>query len=474
MLYNNSLNKNFSQERKHQWDLFKNEPRQDATGSTGDSTLIDFGVKLLKTVTIIVTFIVVLGSAITSKGTLLFMTSQLKKNTTRLYCNKNIDTKQQFIVTLTDEERAVWIWVIIFSYMVPEAATLFRSIRIIFFKSWNLPTLAEFFSVFISESLSAIGSALLVFVVFPELDVIKGAMLTKLCVLYLQFWGWTRLILRFENKFLKKFTPSKLPGESQWNLSRCFQRLDEEVSSFCTRLRIIGAKLLREDLSGATPEEEAGIRKRIRSFFESVQNRLRKDLMKETGVLLLREENLDLEKAENLGNPRDHLLMMQGRMSNMKISTVETERVCYTCGKPGHLAREGRRTKSTQPMGSNVCFSCNHEGHWARDCPRNAPEEHKPGSQNFGRRFQGASGPPPRNWDHLHGIGDHLHEIGTTFTELGPPPRNWGPPMARARDNQAREQMGREEMGHLQCCSNGDRNDFPHQVFPGMKRTKGS
>ncbi|KAG5876857.1 hypothetical protein JTB14_021858 [Gonioctena quinquepunctata] len=70
-----------------------------------------------------------------------------------------------------------------------------------------------------------------------------------------------------KNKFLKKFTPSKLPGESQWNLSRCFQRLDEEVSSFCTRLRIIGAKLLREDLSGATPEEEAGIRKRIRSFF---------------------------------------------------------------------------------------------------------------------------------------------------------------------------------------------------------------
>ncbi|KAG5865495.1 hypothetical protein JTB14_035520 [Gonioctena quinquepunctata] len=114
-------------------------------------------------------------------------------------------------------------------------------------------------------------------------------------------------------------------------------------------------------------------------------------------------------------------------MSNIKISTVETERVCYTCGKPGHLARECRRTKSTQLMGSNVCFSCNYEGHWARDCPRNAPEEREPGSQNFGRRFQGAAGPPSRNW--------------------APPSRNWGPPMARARDNQALEQMGREEMG---------------------------
>ncbi|KAG5876856.1 hypothetical protein JTB14_023550 [Gonioctena quinquepunctata] len=164
--------------------------------------------------------------------------------------------------------------------------------------------------------------------------------------------------------------------------------------------------------------------------------------MKETGVLLLREENLDLEKAENLVKLQETtLLMMQGRMSNMKISTVETERVCYTCGKPGHLARECRRTKSTQPMGSNVCFSCNYEGHWARDCPRNAPEEHKPGSQNFGRRFQGASGPPSRNW------GPPSQKLGTTFTELGTTSTKLGTTDGKSSRNQAREQMGREEMG---------------------------
>ncbi|KAG5866785.1 hypothetical protein JTB14_028214 [Gonioctena quinquepunctata] len=207
--------------------------------------------------------------------------------------------------------------------------------------------------------------------------------------------------------------------------------------------------------------------------------------MKETGVLLLREENLDLEKAENLVKLQETtLLMMQGRMSNMKISTVETERVCYTCGKPGHLARECRRTKSTQPMGSNLCFSCNHEGHWARDCPRNAPEEHKPGSQNFGRRFQGASGPPPRNWgppsrnwgspsrigDHLHGIGDHLHEIGDHLHEIGD--HRW----QELEITKLGNKWGVRRWDHLQVLfQNGDRNrDFPHQVFPGMKRTKGS
>ncbi|KAG5888441.1 hypothetical protein JTB14_008392 [Gonioctena quinquepunctata] len=110
--------------------------------------------------------------------------------------------------------------------------------------------------------------------------------------------------------------------------------------NYISRLRIIGAKLLREDLSGATPEEEAGIRKKNKELLlNQFKIELRKDLMKE-GVLLLREENLDLEKAENLVKFQETtLLMMRGRMSNMKISTVETERVCYTCGKPGHLAR---------------------------------------------------------------------------------------------------------------------------------------
>ncbi|KAJ8967543.1 hypothetical protein NQ314_002858 [Rhamnusium bicolor] len=164
------------QEVKH-WDVFRNKPRKVDSGSTAESKYIDSGVKVLKVFTIIFTFIVVLAMAVISKGTLLFMTSQIKKNMTRPYCKKGVE--QQFVVSLPEEERVVWIWFVMFAYMVPELGTFIRSVRIIFFKKWKYPSVWEFLWLFLTESLPAIGSAILVFVILPELDVIKGAMLTN-------------------------------------------------------------------------------------------------------------------------------------------------------------------------------------------------------------------------------------------------------------------------------------------------------
>ncbi|CAG9817347.1 unnamed protein product [Phaedon cochleariae] len=168
-------------EERYMWNLFVNEPRKTISGSAAESVFINLGIKLLKVVTVIVTFLVVLGSAVISKGTLLFMISQVKSNVTRPYCNKNrhIYQTEQFVVTLPEEERTLWIWMIIFSYLVPELGTFARSVRIVFFKSWKRPSPWEFFVLAISELAPAIGSALLVFVVLPELDVLKGSMLTN-------------------------------------------------------------------------------------------------------------------------------------------------------------------------------------------------------------------------------------------------------------------------------------------------------
>ncbi|KAG5890091.1 hypothetical protein JTB14_003654 [Gonioctena quinquepunctata] len=207
--------------------------------------------------------------------------------------------------------------------------------------------------------------------------------------------------------------------------------------------------------------------------------------MKETGVLLLREENLDLEKAENLVKLQETtLLMMQGRMSNMKISTVETERVCYTCGKPGHLARECHRTKSTQPMGSNVCFPATTRGAGHETVlemhqkntnlyPKMLVEDskgHQGHLHGIGGHLHGIGDHLQGIGDHLHGIGDHLHEIGDHLHEIGD--HRW----QELEITKLGNKWGVSSRDHLQVLfQNGDRNrDFPHQVFPGMKRTKGS
>lgn len=90
-----------------------------------------------------------------------------------------LDDRQQFVVTLPTEERSTWIWMLIFAYFVPEVGTLIRSVRILSFKSWEYPTPWEFFWVMFTEILPAIGSSLFIFVILPEIDVIKAAMLTN-------------------------------------------------------------------------------------------------------------------------------------------------------------------------------------------------------------------------------------------------------------------------------------------------------
>ncbi|XP_060530267.1 chitin synthase chs-2-like [Cylas formicarius] len=166
------------------WDTFQIIHRKNKQGSAAEAKWIDNGVKVLKLATIVLVFITVLGSAVVSKGTILFMASQVKKNITRAYCNQKLDVQRQYIVTIPDNERAAWIWLIIFTYFVPELSTFVRSLRICLFKTWTVPRPMYFFSLVLTETLPAIGSALLIFAVLPDMDVIKAAMLTNaVCII---------------------------------------------------------------------------------------------------------------------------------------------------------------------------------------------------------------------------------------------------------------------------------------------------
>lgn len=90
---------------------------------------------------------------------------------------------RQFVVQLPEEERIAWIWCIVITFAVPELGTFFRSVRMCVFKSWKKPMSSHFLLVFCMETLHVVGLALLFFVILPELDVVRGAMLTN-CVCF--------------------------------------------------------------------------------------------------------------------------------------------------------------------------------------------------------------------------------------------------------------------------------------------------
>ena len=78
-------------------------------------------------------------------------------------------------------ERAVWTWCLFLAFVLPEFFTFFNIFKNRLYKSSSLsrPSLSEFFVVLVFESMHVVGLSLLIFVVLPELDVVKGAMITS-------------------------------------------------------------------------------------------------------------------------------------------------------------------------------------------------------------------------------------------------------------------------------------------------------
>lgn len=173
-------------------------------------------------------------------------------------------------------------------------------------------------------------------------------------------------------RFIEKFLPTKLPGENQLILSRCYQRQEEDVSSYCTRLRVLGVKLLNEDLENAAADEVAGLKKKNKEILlNQFKIGLRKDLMKEIGILLLQEPNLDLDKAEQLVKLQETTqLMIQGKERTSKVWQINNEKKCFQCGKMGHIARECRNGNGHDSAREGNCYSCGKRGHFARECRR--------------------------------------------------------------------------------------------------------
>lgn len=70
--------------------MFREFPRKQDSGSMESQKCLEFTVRLLKVLAYLITFVVVLGSGVLAKGTVLFMTSQLKKDKRLAYCNRDL------------------------------------------------------------------------------------------------------------------------------------------------------------------------------------------------------------------------------------------------------------------------------------------------------------------------------------------------------------------------------------------------
>ncbi|KAI4504800.1 hypothetical protein M0802_000350 [Mischocyttarus mexicanus] len=184
-------------EETKEWDVFRNPPPKIDSGSMANQKCLERTVQLTKVFIYLLVFIIVLVSGVVAKGTIFFMTSQLRSDRRIPYCNKDLGRDKNYLAILPEEERIAWIWCIIIAFSVPEFGALIRSIRICIFKSWKKPPYSHFFLVFLMETFHVVGLALMFLLVLPDIDVVKGVMLTN-CVCFIP--GLLGLLSRNKNK----------------------------------------------------------------------------------------------------------------------------------------------------------------------------------------------------------------------------------------------------------------------------------
>ncbi|XP_071447222.1 chitin synthase chs-2-like [Hetaerina americana] len=196
------------------WDVFENLPPDEESGSTAEHKWIEVSMKIMKVSAYIVTFIMVLACGVVAKGSLLFMASQIKPGRITEFCNRDLSQEKHFTSVIPESERIAWTWVLLIAVIIPELGSFLRSFRICLFKFWDMPPLRDFLLVATMETLNAIGASLFVFAILPNLDSIRGAMITN-CVCFipavlgeylklgLSYQGWVFYGLDFLAIFLQ-------------------------------------------------------------------------------------------------------------------------------------------------------------------------------------------------------------------------------------------------------------------------------
>ena len=185
------------------WNQFRELPPQTDTGGAVKSEFWTKSERWLKAVTYVVIFIIVFGSSIVSKGSIVFMIKQLSAKSTNLaFCNDDgrgspyvpsNSTGDKFQVDFSCEgypdqqecqesrvtEKVAWLWAISFAFSFSQIGAFLRSLRKWLFKFTRFPQFSHFLFVMTMEVLHTVGLAMLCYMVMPHMDSVSALVLTS-------------------------------------------------------------------------------------------------------------------------------------------------------------------------------------------------------------------------------------------------------------------------------------------------------
>lgn len=229
----------------------------------------------------------------------------------------------------------------------------------------------------------------------------------------------------FVQAFKKKYSPTLIPGQAELELSRCVQKTQENVDQYSTRIKVVGKRLLEENLSFAEAGEVTAVKKRherdlVNQFLKGADREIAQMIMLEVRKkpTMTFDEVIELAQKAEIGK---EMLSLTRRTGDLYLVEAEQHRTagirtrqstqingqkirnqsnyqnqrgyqqqrseinaikCFNCLRMGHKARDCRTSPSSR------CFQCGTEGHFARDCRR---KQHPISSQKRGNGYHRSS-----------------------------------------------------------------------------------
>ncbi|KAH7718857.1 CRE-CHS-2 protein [Aphelenchoides avenae] len=164
------------------WDIFRLLPPK--PDKVGKGFWHDISIQVLKISTFFVLLVLTLLSAFVAKSTFLLMTSAIGYgNQNMTICTDKIPEAKVNTIFITNKHVTKWIWSVYLALCAPEIICFLRSFHRTMFRNVRRPSVLQFLTVLLVESLHAFGVGTLVFRVMPSMPADTSAMLSNgLCL----------------------------------------------------------------------------------------------------------------------------------------------------------------------------------------------------------------------------------------------------------------------------------------------------